>query len=147
MKRNLILTLITCGATLALCPSLRADDATPAPSAAGEHQGGHHGPAGGADMMEHLTKELTLTADQQTKIKPILDALHTQIQTIRQDTTLTRKDQMPKVKEARDAANAQINGILTPDQQAKYAAMQQKMHEHRHEAAEANPSASPVKTP
>jgi Spy/CpxP family protein refolding chaperone len=151
MKRKFILTIIACGASLALCPGLRAQDATPAPATttgtaggAGEH---HRGPGGAGDQLEHLTKALDLTADQQAKIKPILDTLHTQVQAIRQDTTLDRQAQMPKIKDARDAANTQINAILTPDQQTKFAALQQKMHDHRHGGAEGQPSASPVATP
>ena len=148
MKRNLILTIIACGASLALCPGLHAQDASPSPSTTGTdggHQGGRHG--GGVDgMLQRLTTELNLTADQQTKIKPILEDARTQMQANRQDTSLAQQDKMAKNKELRDTENTQINAVLTPDQQTKYAAMVEKMHS-RHAWGAASPGASPSATP
>jgi Spy/CpxP family protein refolding chaperone len=149
MKRNLILSIMACGASLALCPALHAQDAAPAPSTtgtdAGAHPWAHHG-----DMLARLTKQLDLTDDQQTKLKPILEAGHTQMQTIHQDSTLSQQDKMAKMKDARESLNSQINAVLTPDQQTKFAAMQEKMRNHRHGGggpdaggAPAAPSATP----
>jgi Spy/CpxP family protein refolding chaperone len=150
MKRNLILSIIATGATLALAPGLQAQDATPAPAApaaattGSEHPGGHHG-----DMLARLTKELELTDDQQTKIKPILETFHTQVQSVRQDTSLSPEDRRSKMKDARETLNSQINAVLTPDQQTKFAAMQAKMHDHHHggEAGGQSSAAAPSATP
>jgi Spy/CpxP family protein refolding chaperone len=155
MKRNLILTLIACGASFALCPALQAQDASPAPSttgtdaAAGEQHGGHRG-GGGGGMLARLTTELSLTPDQVTQIKPIVDAAQTQFQTIRGDTTLAQADRMAKFKDARDAEMTQIKALLTPDQQAKLDAFQEKMHNRRHGGeggASPSPAASAAATP
>ena len=149
MKRNLILSIIACGASLALSPGLHAQDAAPAPvttgtdSGAGEHR---HG-GGGGDQLARLTTELSLTADQQAQIKPIPDTLHTTIQTTRADNSLARPDQMAKIKEAHETANTAINALLTPDQQTKFAAMKEKMHNRHGGGAESQVSASPVATP
>jgi Spy/CpxP family protein refolding chaperone len=124
------------------------------------HLGHHHGPgaadqsssgaaaAPGAhgDMLQHLTTELGLTSDQQTQIKPILDAAHTQVQAIRQDTTVPQDQKFAKIKETMEAAHSQINGILTPAQQQQLAAMRAQFH-HGHGAPEAQPSATPSATP
>lgn len=149
MKRNLILSIIATGATLALSPALQAQDAAPAPAttgtdAGGGHHWGHHG-----DRLAMLTKELDLTSDQQAKIKPILDATHTQMQSIHQDTTLSDADKRSKMKDAHESETSQINAVLTPDQQTKFAAMQAKMHGHRHggEDAATQPAAAPAATP
>ena len=83
-------------------------------------------------MLEHLTKTLDLTADQQTQIKPILEAGHKQMQALRDDTSLSKEDKMAKFKSVREGMNSQINGILNPDQQKKFADMQEKMRAHRH---------------
>jgi Spy/CpxP family protein refolding chaperone len=132
MKRNLILSLLACGASLVLCPGVNAQDATPTPAAATSGAdtgaGGHHH----GDMMARLTSELSLTDDQQAKIKPLLDTFHSTMQANRADTTLTQQEKMAKNKEARESLNTQINAILTPDQQTKFAAMQAKMHGHHH---------------
>jgi Spy/CpxP family protein refolding chaperone len=150
MKRKIILSIIACGASLALCPGLHAQEATTPPSttgteAGGGHQwGGHHG--GGGLSLERLTTELSLTADEQTQIKPILDTLHTTMMSLHQDTTLAPADKMSKMKDARETAVSQINAILTPDQQAKFAAMQEKSH-HHHGGGGADAAASPATSP
>ncbi len=138
--------MLACGASLALCPVLQAQDATPTPDtaatpAASPHSWGNH-------MLARLTKELDLTTDEQAKIKPILEDAHTQMQSIHQDTTLSDEDKRSKMKEARDSLNSAINAQLTPDQQTKFAAWQAKMHSHHH-GADASPasSASPSSTP
>ena len=147
MKRKLILSIIACGASLALCPGLHAQDAAASPSAtgtdAGQHQWGNHRGGGPAMMLQRLTTALDLTADQQAKNKPILEAETTQMQANRQDASLTQPDKMAKNKAIREDANTQINAILTPDQQTKFAAMQEKMRARR-QAAEAQASASPA---
>jgi Spy/CpxP family protein refolding chaperone len=99
-------------------------------------------------MLARLTKQLDLTDDQQTKLKPILEAAHTQMQSIHQDTTLAPEDKRSKMKDARDSLNSQINAVLTPDQQTKFAAMQARMHGHHHGGEDAGPSpAAPSATP
>lgn len=145
MKRNLILSIIACGASLALCPGLHAQDATPAVSGSGGgQQWGHHG---GGDQLARLTTALDLTPDQQTQIKPILETFHTTMQSVRQDTTLAPADKMSKIKDARETETTAINAILTPDQQTKFAALQAKMHNHRHGGPEGQASASPSTSP
>ena len=154
MKRNLILSIIACGASLALCPGLHAQDASPAPSATtgtdagpGQHPwGGHHG---GGESLEMLTKVLSLTADQQTQIKPILETLHSTVQATRQDTSLTQQDRMAKIKDARETANTQINGLLTADQQTKFQELLEKMKNRHHggENAQGAPSPAASATP
>ena len=136
MKCKHILSIIALGAGLALCPGLHAQDtsgSTPATSGTGGWGGRGGGGAGGgrgmnADMMlQRLTTALTLTTDEQTQIKPILETEVTQMQSIRADTSLAPADRRSKMTDARTTANTAINAILTPDQQTKYAAMQQRM--------------------
>jgi len=127
MKRKLLLTLIACGTSLALCPALLAQDASPAPSTAAAGGGGQQGGRRGGGMsIDRLTTELTLTPDEVTKITPILSDFRTQVQTIRADTSLSQTDRMSKMKDARDTMTAAVNAILTPDQQTKFAALQAK---------------------
>jgi Spy/CpxP family protein refolding chaperone len=142
MKKSLIVTIVACGLSLALCQGVRAQD-TPAPSpgAAGGH--GHHGPG---EMLDHLTKALNLTPDQVPQVKRALETQHTAMLAARNDTTLSQQEKMAKMKDARETANAQINAILTPDQQAKFVTLQQKMHNHKHpgEGGAGAPAATPA---
>ena len=77
--------------------------------------------------------KLNLTADQQTKVQPILDATKPQIATIHQEA-------MQKMKTVMDGALSQIRPLLTPEQQTKFDAIQ-KAHQDMMNARErASPS-------
>ena len=80
--------------------------------------------------LQHMTKMLNLTDDQQQKIKPILENQASQMQALHQDTTMSRQDKMAKMMQIRQSSNDQIKAILTPDQQAKFAQMQDRQMEH-----------------
>src|SRR5260370_6150800 len=62
--------------------------------------------------VEHLTKQLNLTADQQTKVQPIIDQAKPQIAAIHQEA-------MQKMKAVMDSTTSQIRPLLTADQQKK----------------------------
>ncbi|MGA3169408.1 MAG: hypothetical protein ABSE62_00185 [Chthoniobacteraceae bacterium] len=114
---------------------------------AGRHFGRHFkgagaGGAGGqGDMLARLTTQLGLTTDEQGQIKPILDAAHTQIESIRQNTSLTPEQKFAQIKTVMDAAHGQINGILTPAQQEQLASLKGQFHHHNHHGW---PSPSPT---
>jgi protein CpxP len=93
-------------------------------------------PKGHGDMqeginkrMEHLTKELNLTKEQQEKIKPILENEMKEMRTIREDSSLTPEQKHEKTKAIRQTTKEAINKILTPEQQKKYAEMQENARE------------------
>ena len=84
---------------------------------------GGHGEFG----LEHMTKSLNLTADQQAKVKPILDAAKPQLQAIHQDA-------MTKAQAVHDSVASQIRPLLTADQQSKFDQLQ-KAHQDMMNAA------------
>ncbi len=87
--------------------------------------GAHGGPGMhrgmGGDPLEHLTKELDLTADQQAKVAPIVEQAKPQLQAI-------HRDAMEKARTVMENAGAQIRPLLNPEQQAKFDAIK-KAHE------------------
>jgi Spy/CpxP family protein refolding chaperone len=85
----------------------------------GPHAFGHHG--GGGFGIEHLTKELDLTADQQAKIQPILDAAKPQIKAIHEEA-------MAKIQAIMESAGTQIRPVLNAQQQTKFDA-EKKAHQ------------------
>ena len=85
---------------------------------AGSGFGCAHGHAFG---LRGITDKLNLTADQQTKVQPILDATKPQIAAIHQEA-------MQKMKTVIDGAVSQIRPLLTADQQKKFDAIQ-KAHQ------------------
>ena len=85
---------------------------------AGSGSGCGHGHAFG---LRGITDKLNLTADQQTKVQPILDATKPQIAAIHQEA-------MQKMKTVIDGALSQIRPLLNPDQQKQFDAIQ-KAHQ------------------
>lgn len=79
-----------------------------------EH-GGHH------MILERLSDDLNLTADQKTKVQPIVDQARPQIRAIHEEA-------MQKTKAIMENTMSQIRPLLTPEQQQKLDAMQ-KAHE------------------
>ena len=100
--------------------------ATPMLAQAG---GGAPGGGGGSRGMmtpdaqlAQLTTALTLSADQQSKIKPILEADAAKITALR---TAQDPDMRTKMTTIRTEQHAAIKAILTADQATKYDAMPQ----------------------
>ena len=110
MKRN-ILALAAAGA-IAL-GGFVVVQAQPGPGGAG-----HCGHAFG---LSGITEKLDLTADQQTKVQPILDAAKPQIAAIHQEA-------MQKMQTVVTSTLSQIRPMMNPDQQKKIDAIQ-KAHQ------------------
>ena len=66
--------------------------------------------------VEHLTKALDLTPEQQAKIQPIFDQAKPQIKAARHESK-------EKIAAIRENMQAQIRPILTPEQQQKFDAL------------------------
>lgn len=80
-------------------------------------------------MLERVSEDLNLTADQKTKVQPIVDQARPQIRAIREEAT-------QKTKAIMDNTMTQIRPLLTPEQQQKLDAMQ-KAHEDMRNARKA----------
>ena len=101
--------------------------------------GGSPGAAGGkGEVLQRLTSQLGLSADQQAQIKPILEAAHAQVVAIRQNTSLPAEQKFAQIKAAMEAARGQINGILTPAQQQQLDSLRMNFR-----PGQGRPSASP----
>ena len=81
------------------------------------------GPMSSDQKLQMLTQQLSLTNDQQAKIKPILESESQQMQALHQDSSLSREDRMSKMQQIRQGTNDQIKPILTSDQQQKFQEM------------------------
>ena len=117
MKKMLRISVM-CTALLMLCSAAL----TTTPMLA---QGGGGGGRGGQTpdaQLAALTTALTLSADQQAKIKPILDADAKKIADLR---AAQDPDMQTKVAAIRTAQHAAIKALLTADQATKYDAMPQ----------------------
>ena len=89
---------------------------------------GHH-VCGLDGMLEHLTKMLNLTADQQAQIKTILEAQKQKLEALHQSggDPASKKAQFQAIWES---TKSQIDAILTPEQKAKLESLHKGHSEH-----------------
>ena len=116
-----ILVALTLLAPLSLT-ALRADEPAKPAAREGRPAKGEKGPKGG-DRLANLTEQLSLTPAQVEQIKPILNSERDAMRALNQDTSLDREAKRPKMREIREAHDAKIRALLTPEQQAKMDAM------------------------
>jgi periplasmic protein CpxP/Spy len=102
-----------------------------------------HAPMSPDQKLQMMTKQLNLTSDQQEKIKPILENESQQMQTLRQDSSLSGEDRMSKMREIRQSTGEQIKPILNSEQQQKFAEMMSHGHGGPHGALPSGQSAPP----
>lgn len=107
-----------------------------APQQKGEWAG--HRQADPKKEVEHLTKKLNLTADQQNQILPILTDRQQQMESIRNDSSLAQQDRRAKMRSAREDADTKIRAVLNDDQKKTYDQMQQQMRERAQEHRNGN---------
>lgn len=106
------------------------------PSTQAPSSGGMHGQAAQRampsvdDQLKNLTDRLSLTADQQAKIKPILEDTHAQAQTLMHDNSLSQDDRRTKMRSLHESSSAKIRDVLNDDQKKKFDAWQQEMRTH-----------------
>lgn len=86
-----------------------------------------------ATQNESGKNKLGLTADQKTQIKQIRQDEKQQIQAVKADNSLSKDQKKAKIQEIRQNGTSKINGLLTPEQQQKFAqrrANHRKHHKH-----------------
>ena len=128
MKKNAIRFLVAALALAMLSlPALaQGSSATPA----GEGQGQHHGMPSVDERVQHMTKALNLSDDQQTKIKAILTDQRDQMMSLKQDTSTAPTDRRAKFQEIHQNTQQKIRDVLTDDQKTKFDQMQERHREH-----------------
>lgn len=114
MKRNLLAVAAAGAIALGGFALVQAQPGSGGPCGAGS---GH----GHAFGLKGITSKLNLTADQQAKVQPILDAAKPQIIAI-------HKEAMQKMQTVMASTVSQIRPLLTSDQQTKLDAIQ-KAHQ------------------
>ena len=92
-------------------------------------------------QLAHLTRELSLTTDQQAQIKPLLVERQQKVQALMQDQSVAEEDRHAQMRSAIEGTNNSIKALLTEDQKQKFAAMQQHMR-HNMPASGPHPDGS-----
>jgi Spy/CpxP family protein refolding chaperone len=125
--RNTLFALALGGALAAgvSCTAIAQDNAPP-PQEQG--QAGHGPMRMNADrQLEHMTRELNLTADQQSQIKPLLVDRQQKMQALFQDQSLSQEDRHAKMMSLRQDSHTKIEAVLTDQQKQKFETMEQRM--------------------
>jgi Spy/CpxP family protein refolding chaperone len=125
-------------ALLSLCfvpGSAFGQDQAPAPPSGQQSEPGmgHHMGHGQMmpsvdDQIKHLSKKLSLSDDQQAKLKPILEDQRKQMEAIHNDASLSREDRFSKMQELRQNSDTQIKSVLNEDQQKNFDKMREEQH-------------------
>jgi periplasmic protein CpxP/Spy len=89
--------------------------------------GGRRAPMTPDQQLAQMTTRYNLTADQQAKIKPILEDQASQMATMRSDSSMSQDDRMAKMSSLRTSSQAKIAAVLTDQQKQQYQADQQRM--------------------
>lgn len=95
--------------------------------------------------LDHLTKDLELTLDQQKQIRPLLEQHHDQIQALLDSNpTLTRRQLGPQIHAISDQMHHQIDALLTPRQRELVKAMEKRMKDGEENRRPVPPPAPPA---
>jgi protein CpxP len=125
--------VMLCGAGLVVSAAVAQQDAPPPPPD-GQQQGPPPGGHRGWDSerrVEMMQRRLNLNADQTTQIKGIFADGQSKMEALRSNTSLAPADRHAQMMALHQDETAKVRGVLTPDQQTKFDAMQARMHEHR----------------
>jgi hypothetical protein len=143
MRNNLF--AIALGGMLALGANaaLNAQDQSSAPTPAqdqtqtnsGQQQGqwghGHRRAMDPNHQLEHLSKALNLSADQQNQIKPILLDRQQKMQALFQDQSLSRQDRRSKAMAIQQDSKTKLEAALNDQQKQQFEELQAKMQARR----------------
>lgn len=121
---------ITLGGLLALGAqaALFAQDnpqQTNAPQQTEDQGSGQHGRRGmNPDrQLEHMTKVLNLSADQQAQIRPILLDRQQKMQALWQDQSVAQQDRRAKMEAIRQDTKSRIEAVLNDQQKQQFESM------------------------
>ena len=83
-------------------------------------------------QMKVLIEKLDLTAEQQSKIRPMMLELHDYTVKLMRDESLSQQERLDKVRPRRMEAGKKVREFLTEDQKAKLNAYLQGPHREMH---------------
>jgi Spy/CpxP family protein refolding chaperone len=139
-------TIALIAAAVASYPSItQAAKPTPTPAPMTAPTTGKQAPETADQRLADLKKEVTLTKAQEGKANPIIEKYVSDRNAISSDSTLSKSDKNSKKETLRTKYNQDINAILTPDQQKKWAAAKKGMFQPAKQTAAASPSPSTKK--
>jgi hypothetical protein len=110
---------------------------------ASQSQGRDTGLPSVEEQLKVLAEKLSLSADQQAKVKPILKELHDATEKLIQDERLSQEERLEKVRPLRIKADQKIRGFLDDDQKKKLDQYLQGPHGEMHGNLTGTPQQQP----
>jgi Spy/CpxP family protein refolding chaperone len=136
-------TIALIAAAVASSPSItQAAKPTPTPAPMAATPTRKQAPETADQRLADLKKEVTLTKAQEGKVKPIIEKYVSDRNAVTSDSTLPKSDKNSKKETLRTKYNQDINAILTPDQQQKWAGAKKEMFQPAKQTVAASPSPS-----
>jgi Spy/CpxP family protein refolding chaperone len=132
-------TIALIAVAVASYPSITQAKPSPTPAAAVAPTSGKQAPLTADQRLADLKKEVNLTKAQEAKVKPIVEKYVSDRGALSNDKSLSKSDKNSKEDALRKQYNSDINAVLTPDQQQKWAAAKKQMFQPK-QAAAASPS-------
>lgn len=149
--------VVLCSAGLAMSAAVAQQETAPpppdqqqGPPPDGQMQGPMQGQRGMMDPERRtgmLQRRLGLSDDQTAQVRKILTESQAQAETLRMNSSLAPADRHTQMMSLRQGEQARLRAVFTPDQQAKYDAMQAKMRERRAEGGGQGAPAPPPPAP
>lgn len=127
MKRAVLSAVLTAGLAAGTLP-IFAQTATDPQNQNSQQQGtkeGHWRHKRG-DHMQNMAQKLNLTQQQQDQLKPIMEKGREQAKAIWQDNSLNKDQKREKLQALHQQTKAEVNGILTPQQQQQMASLREE---------------------
>jgi hypothetical protein len=93
--------------------------------------------------LTRLRKDVGLTDEQTTKVKPLIDAYVNDMQAVKNDASLDSRTKRQKLSEVRHKYDTDLDGVLNPEQQQKLASMKEERRA-RLRAARTTKTSSPL---
>jgi periplasmic protein CpxP/Spy len=118
--------------------------AKPSPSPSVATTTGKQAPESADQRLADMKKQVNLTKAQEAKVKPIVEKYVSDRNALNSDATASKSDKNSKKEALRKQYNSDVNAVLTPDQQQKWAAAKKEMFQPK-QAAAASPSPSAKK--
>ena len=78
-------------------------------------------------ISDRFAEQLSLTAQQEQQIIPILKGEMPQLQAVKNDEKMSGLDKVKKLREIGQSFDAKVTPLLNPDQQAKFQAMRERL--------------------
>jgi len=130
MRKLTILLALAGALALGSGPAAHAQYADSGQSNGQGGQGHRHGRMDPDAQLQRMTRQLGLSADQQTQIRPILVDRQQKMEAVWQNQSLSQQDRRSQMMSIRQDSNAKIEAVLTDQQKQKFEEMQERHGRH-----------------